>query len=601
MKKLLSIAAIALAAICLLSCQKTPSEKETPSNDTHEGGLVTLTATIDIPTPDSKTTYEWEDATGILKCSWSGEEKLSVLTLDASGKALTNDIFTAQSASGHTANFTGTFTGDPSNTIIVHYPALTEEDENKYLYNGTYATYDMGKTSTFGNYSFSRGQGINVGYNSLDGFDEYDAMKGNAVIRDGKLEVSLKKMISVIRLELDASELEDGITVKTVFAQSGLVNSPFHRGDWTYNKNLDLAGGNSDYRTIVSINSALPSDKKVVVYIPNAHRTNFRDGIVSLGISTSTGAEYYTKTVQFGEDKILEPGYVYRLHGKLQKNETRWINNEEGSMLFFGGSSSWTSDFLTYETLDSYNAGTLSWKANTTGASRSVTKVIKGFSYTFTQFDENDVKNNIQGGWLLYSKRFNPNGTAPGDKGRTDAHQQGVTFGDARLPETLTDAKGVEHSNIVGISGLYGNAVLDAAIDIDYTAQKVRLGLFLDRRKAQIAADGKYVAFLPELAAKNMSWAGYNFAPGAGVFSDTNYEWLWFDAEYSYPDRPYRFRYVFSPTGQLTSKGNHGICGISCVAATSEDPSTIAGAYDVIYQANYNSSNERGLYFDLPI
>lgn len=55
--------------------------------------------------------------------------------------------------------------------------------------------------------------------------------------------------------------------------------------------------------------------------------------------------------------------------------------------------------------------------------------------------------------------------------------------------------------------------------------------------------------------------------------------------------------YQYYGAGQKTSNGKYYICGISCVKATSTDKSSIAGSYDVIYQANYKNNNTDSMYF----
>lgn len=227
---------------------------------------------------------------------------------------------------------------------------------------------------------------------------------------------------------------------------------------------------------------------------------------------------------------------------------------------------------------------------NKTGRMRTGTiELDNGVSYIVTQLGPNMFK----GVWTLRSRRFNPNGTAPGPKGTTSAHEQSVSFGEPRLGETLVDADGKSHTNNIGITGLYGDAVLEACVDIDYENRTIAFGIFFDRRKAQSAGNGKYVAILPELAAASCAWTGYNFAPGSKVFSDNDYEWLWFNIDEEFKT----LHYVFYQKGQLTSNKKYSICGISCVAAKGEDASTIGSAYDVIYQANYNGSNADGLKF----
>lgn len=205
-----------------------------------------------------------------------------------------------------------------------------------------------------------------------------------------------------------------------------------------------------------------------------------------------------------------------------------------------------------------------------------------------TQISADDFK----GGWTLYSKLFDPNKTL--GKGNTLGYASPLTLGEPLKTEKLKDASGTEHTNNLGVKGLYFNAVMDAVVEIDYAGQSVNFGVFLDRRAALDAGGGRFVSFLPELNQTSGWVAGkYVFAPGAGVFSASDYEWLWFSVSKDFNT----LRYVFKDKGQKTSKGNHYICGISCVKATSTSATTLASDYDVIYQANFNSSDTDGMYF----
>ncbi len=257
-----------------------------------------------------------------------------------------------------------------------------------------------------------------------------------------------------------------------------------------------------------------------------------------------------------------------------------WTNDDAGSKTVSGGTGNATEDWLTYSN------GTLSWTANSTGRPRTATIALPdGTAYSVTQISVGDFK----GGWTLYSKLFDPNKTL--GKGNTGADKTVVTFGEPRQKETLKDASGKEHTNNIGIAGLYLNSTLDACVEIDYEARTVSFGIFFDRRTAQPAAEGKYCAYIPECS--EGYWSGYNFAPGDKAFSDTNYEWLWFNV--SGDQRTMKYQYYGA--GQKTSNGKYYICGISCVKATSTSASTLASDYDVIYQANYNGSNADGMYF----
>lgn len=231
--------------------------------------------------------------------------------------------------------------------------------------------------------------------------------------------------------------------------------------------------------------------------------------------------------------------------------------------------------------------GVLTVEENKTGSVR-VGKVVldNGHTYIFTQIGANDFK----GSWTLYSKRFNPNGTVTG--GDNNANETVVTFGEPLKKETLSDASGKEHTNNIGIKGLYLESVMDACVEIDYEARTINFGIFFDRRAAQSAGAGKYCVYLPECAGVN-TWGNYNFAPGDKAFSDSNYDWLWFTVSEDLKT----LKYQYYGAGQKTSNGRYFICGISCVKATSADKSSIAGAYDVIYQANYKNSNTDSMYF----
>ncbi len=261
-----------------------------------------------------------------------------------------------------------------------------------------------------------------------------------------------------------------------------------------------------------------------------------------------------------------------------------WTDDKAGSKAISGGNGTVSNDWLTY------SDGKVSWTANTTGRPRTAKITLPDATeFSVTQISAEDFK----GGWTLYSKLFDPNKTI--GKGTTNAYPVALTFGEPLNKETLKDVYGSEHTNNIGVKGLYFNAVMDATVEIDYKSQSVSFGIFLDRRTAQDAGNGRYVAFLPELNIGN-AWGAMNnyvFAPGAGVFSDNNYEWLWFSVSKDFST----LKYLYEGSGQKTSKGGHYICGISCVKATSTNASTLASNYDVIYQANYNNVGSQGMYF----
>lgn len=299
---------------------------------------------------------------------------------------------------------------------------------------------------------------------------------------------------------------------------------------------------------------------------------NVTDGTYELTLeaydSWDAAAKPLTKTFQVGST-----------------SSSLWTDDKAGSDAVSGGNGTVSNDWLTYAD------GKVSWTANTTGKPRTAKLTLPDATeYSVTQISVEDFK----GSWTLYSKLFDPNKTI--GKGTTNAYSTTLTFGEPLKKETLKDVSGTEHANNLGVKGLYFNAVMDGTVKIDYESQSVNFGIFLDRRTAQDAGNGRYMAFLPELNIGN-AWGALNnyvFAPGAGVFSDNNYEWLWFSVSKDFST----LKYLYEGGGQKTSKGGHYICGISCVKATSTDASTLTTAsYDVIYQANYNNAGSQGMYF----
>lgn len=328
------------------------------------------------------------------------------------------------------------------------------------------------------------------------------------------------------------------------------------------------------------------------------------NGMVSAAAAVWAADDLNSKIfVNIGEDTFIADfkpaasivaGKVYTVERTLAvsaKPVTMWANDDAASVDFkYSGGEDLTNDWL------SCKSGKISWTANTTRAPRTAKLTFKnGSSFELTQVNPTDLK----GEWTLYSKRFNPGGTIPGSKDSKAAENVSnttkVTFGQPLGGETLKDDAGAEHTNIYGIKGLFLDAVLDAAAEIDYTAMTLKFGVFFDRRKAQDAGNGVYMAYLPECAKSN-TWANYLFAPGAGAFSANDYDWLWFTST----DLK-TLKYVFAGAGQQTGNKSYYICGISCVKAKSADASTLnvgtTSGYDAIYQANYSGSNTEGMYF----
>ena len=153
--------------------------------------------------------------------------------------------------------------------------------------------------------------------------------------------------------------------------------------------------------------------------------------------------------------------------------------------------------------------GAASWTANETGKVRTATLTLStGSSITITQVGGQD----FVGTWTMQSRLFNPNSAVPGKpKGTTGADKSTVTISAiSGEPETLDG-----HENAFELSGLYNDAKMKVAFDIDYEAKTVKMGLFFDKRSTQLAKEGVYCAFVPEL--EGSRWGTTTSLPAPSV------------------------------------------------------------------------------------
>lgn len=184
--------------------------------------------------------------------------------------------------------------------------------------------------------------------------------------------------------------------------------------------------------------------------------------------------------------------------------------------------------------------------------------------------------------WAINAKLFDPNGAL--GIGNTESYTTALT---------VTDHAG-ENGNNVLIKGLF----LDAEVEgkIEYSGSKIkRLGIYLSSERFYKADASRYCVLLPSCSAKGSYWKDYTFFPSADkAFSDNNHDWLWFDVEASGTVA----RYKYYNAGQTSPNGKYTYLGLSFGWATQS--AITSTAYDVIYQANYESSNDKGMWLDLP-
>ena len=257
-----------------------------------------------------------------------------------------------------------------------------------------------------------------------------------------------------------------------------------------------------------------------------------------------------------------------------------WKSDKAGFRGLYGatadeGKTAGTGNWLKYEN------GAATWTANETGKIRTATLTLStGSSITVTQLEGKD----FAGSWSVKSRLFNPNlGRTDKPKGTTGADISAVTMSVVAEPETLDG-----HENVLEMSGLYNAATMKVAFDIDYEAKTVKMGLFFDKRTTQLAKEGVYCAYIPELEGKN--WGDYNFAPKSFGPDNCNYEWMWCTGE-----DLNTFRCLPHTQAVVCGTSTLKLIGISIVIGTTADPAALGASYNTIYQANYNGSDTEGL------
>lgn len=496
-----------------------------------------------------------------MKTAFTAKDFLRIRFAKADGTPVgRTQILRGEAAEGKTASF--------SNSV-----AVPDEAATLFVY------VDNKETNSVNYGSSPTVVGLNNQKGTLADAISHQVIVGSApvsALSGGKASVSLAYKTGIVKIVVSYPE---GTRVKPDETTITLG------GDAQYN-NIELAL-DSPEKASEKGSITVPAIVDTVKYTSTAYITVWPVG----GEYTNTNLISHIQTTTYGnalEVTDITAGKTTEIvQGVDAKEFNYWIGDEEYTVSDVYAKVVSASQWITVKD------GVLTVEENKTGSVR-VGKVVldNGHSYIFTQIGANDFK----GSWTLYSKRFNLNGTLSGSTVNNDKENVSnttvVTFGEPRQKETLTDASGKEHTNNLGITGLYLESTLDACVEIDYEARTVKFGVFFDRRAAQLAADGKYCVYLPECAGVN-TWGNYNFAPGDKAFSDSNYDWLWFTVSEDLKT----MKYQYFKAGQKTSNGKYYICGISCVKATSADKSSIAGSYDVIYQANYDTSNTEGMYF----
>ena len=268
----------------------------------------------------------------------------------------------------------------------------------------------------------------------------------------------------------------------------------------------------------------------------------------------------------------------------------KWVDDAAGSQaISASGTPTGGDGWLTYAD------GKVSWTANTTGHPRTSTLTFEnGSSFKLTQFAPADFK----GGWKFTSKIFAGAGASAK---AADPGVMSVTFVDPLKPATLKDVDGVEHTNNIGLKGLFFDTILDACVDINYEAETARIGFFLDARDGSgQAVNGKYAAYIPGIATRtDKAWA-FPWQYAETELGDPDYVWFWFTISEDfntimYTNRTEKTPVEFQTLTQYLNKTMNQICAISVVLSDTNvfNHSTVSttgnkgiGVYSNVFQCN---------------
>lgn len=269
-----------------------------------------------------------------------------------------------------------------------------------------------------------------------------------------------------------------------------------------------------------------------------------------------------------------------------------WTDDKAGFEAVDGGPGSVSSEWL------SYSDGTVSWQSNTTGRPRVTSlELPNGGVYRCTQISVDDFK----GEWNFTSKIFA--GTVSPIHKDKNPGTLAVNVGNPRATGTLTAADGKTYVNNIGISGLYGSAVLDACVQIDYAAMTAKVGLLLDTRDGVgQKVNGKYVTFFPGLATLTSSSWGKPWLFSETEQGNPDFTYLWLTLQNDLKTLMYKNRVSADVQMQILTqyknKKMNAICGFGVAASNTNvfNNSTVT-AYSNFFQ--FNPTGYDGLQFVL--
>ncbi|MCE2617168.1 MAG: fimbrillin family protein [Phocaeicola sp.] len=265
MRTQLFIMALTAGLLGFSSCN---NNDEPAVNENVRMRQVTLTASIGGDDASTRTSYEYDATNKILKGMWEAGDMLSVITIDAEGKATgVYNLTSNNTAPAATADFTGTMPAKGSYaSLLCVYPAITE--------NITDASADWKTSDAFISIRASKRKTLSIrghtlyqtGNDNVDHIKAKDFMIGVPTITASGLNVTLKKQMSVLRFELTLPTALAGQTISYI-----QIESEKQIGDNSFWSHLNSpkwysSGPVKFSRIYFSPEITIPSKGKVIAY-----------------------------------------------------------------------------------------------------------------------------------------------------------------------------------------------------------------------------------------------------------------------------------------------------------------------------------------------
>lgn len=562
-KKILTIFALAAS---LLACNKVENEVVAPEN-----GAKTLTITATLGDPATRLSYS-EATDGSYKASFNNDDVVWAYFAKADNSVagpVTKLAIDPKSISfdGKTACFRQPAVSIPEgSTKIIAYLANTANTTN--FDGGDDIVSDISSQA-----NLTAALNNQVIYGAVD-FKDLTSTDPDALA--ASIPFSYKTSLLKFSLALPEGTEVDPKAAVSVTLSNGKMHNKLH-----------ISGGVLGAK---SEEGELKLGATIANNIISASAAVWAGDDLTSKIFVNIGEE--TFVADFKPAASVVAGKVYTVERTLAKVSmaSQWISDEAGSIDFpNGGSAAVSEGFL------SYANGKISWTKNETGKPRSAKLIFaNGSTFEALQIGPDSFK----GDWSFTTKIFASTGASAK---AADPGVMSVTFVDPLKPVTLKDVDGVEHTNNIGLKGLFFDTILDACVDINYEAKTVRIGFFLDARDGSgQAVNGKYAAYVPGIATRtDKAWSSpWQYAETE--LGDPDYVWFWFSVSedfntIQYTNRTENTPVEFQTLTQYLNKTMNQICAISVVLSDTNvfNHSTVSttgnkgiGVYSNVFQCN---------------